>query len=135
MSDTPEFECNAIIESACVRFDRDAFLSMWVFLKFQGGGQGFGGYVLGGLKDVAAGRHSQQPNICAEFIVNCLLAADAESVDKMAGKTVRVRKTDEWGDILAIGHIVRDDRWFYPKRVLAAMCPKSGASAGAGGGR
>jgi len=116
------YVCSAIIESARVGFDRDVFLSVWLTLDFGGSVQGFGGYVLGGTPDCAAGRHDTQKNICAEFIVSCLLAGDVDRFDKLVGKAIRVKKRkDAWGDIIAIGHIVKDDRWFCPSRVLGEM--------------
>lgn len=60
---------NGIIESAHLGFDRDAFLCLWVFVKREDGGvQGFGGYVLGGVPGIAAGRHATQPNIAADAL-------------------------------------------------------------------
>ena len=126
-----EFECNAIIESATVRLDHDCFLSMWLFLKYDGAGQGFGGYVLGGLPDIAAGKHSEQKNIAAEFIVQCLRVCGVESVDACVGKVIRVRKKKEFGDILAIGHAIKDI-WFYPRVVLEEMTREEGTPATGG---
>lgn len=40
-----------------------------------------------------------------------------ESWEELKGKTIRVRKTDEWGSIISIGHIIKDD-WFNPKEEL-----------------
>lgn len=113
-----EYVCNAIIESATIRLDLGCFLCPWVFLDYGGSGQGFGGYVCGATKDAKAGDHKNQPNLAAEFIVRCLEAAGVEEWSKLAGKTIRVKKTDEWGDIVAIGHIVKDDKWFSPREVF-----------------
>jgi len=44
--------------------------------------------------------------------------AGAESWDELKGKTIRVRKTDEWGSIISIGHIIKDD-WFNPEEELS----------------
>lgn len=111
---------NAIIEDASLRLDRGFILTVWLMLDYGGSGQGFGGYYLGG-SDGKAGEHDLQKNICAEFIVKCLRAGDVEKFDELKGKTIRVRRTDEWGDIIAIGHIVKDDRWFEPKKRLGEM--------------
>lgn len=115
--------CNAIIEAARVTLDHDCFLSVWLHLKYDGGGQGFGGYVLGGLPDIAAGRHTEQPNIAGEFLVRCMMAGEVTEFDKLVGKSIRVRKAagDGWGQILGIGHIIREDRWFNPRETFAAM--------------
>lgn len=121
------YTCNALIESATVRMDRDVFLSVWLMLDYGGTHQGFGGYVLGGDPSTLAGRHSEQKNLCAEFIVSCLRAGGVDELHRLAGKTIRVKKKgNAWGDILAIGHIVKDDRWFWPRKVLGEMT-KEGA--------
>lgn len=106
---------NAVIRSTSITIADHGVLSVWLDLDYGGSGQGFGGYVLGGLRDTNAGRHKEQKNLAAEFIVAVLLAAGVEKWDQLPGKTIRVRKTDSWGDILAIGHIVKDNLWFSPK--------------------
>lgn len=121
---------NAVIEDASVGFDRGVFLGAWLSLNYGGTAQGFGGYVLGGTPDCKAGRHAEQPNLAAEFIVGCLRAADVEQWSQLKGKTIRVRKTDDWGDIIAIGHIVKDDCWFEPKaRFEALRAARAGGAA------
>lgn len=114
------YECNAIIESVRIGLDRDFILSGWLMLSYGGSGQGFGGFVLGGLPDAKCGDHSG-PNLAAEWIVSCMRAGDVDDYAKLIGKTIRVRKTSEWGDIIAIGHIVRSDRWFNPRERFESM--------------
>lgn len=111
---------NAIIESADVTLDRGAFLSVWLMLRYDGMGQGFGGVVLGGTPDAAAGDHKNQPNIAGEWLVWCLRVADVERLRDCVGKAIRVRKTDKFGDIIAIGHIVKDI-WFEPKKAMESL--------------
>lgn len=122
-------EINAIITSADVTLDRDCFLSCWLMLDFGGSWQGFGGYVLGGLPDTRAGRHLQQQNIAAIFLVGVLQAAGVSKLNDAVGKVIRVRKTNEWGEILAIGHPVKNDRWFSPKEAFADLDGDSGEPA------
>ncbi|MEO1280013.1 MAG: hypothetical protein AAFV77_13720, partial [Planctomycetota bacterium] len=77
MDKQPEIEVvNAVIRNVQMGFDRDIFLCPWVFLDYEFSTQGFGGFVCGGMPDVVAGDHGNQPNFCAEFIVACLRAAD-----------------------------------------------------------
>lgn len=111
---------NAIIESARIEMD-GAILSAWLTLDYSGSGQGFGGWVLGGHPNAKCGRHHQQANLAGEFIVKCLLAAGVDRWDLLPGKSIRVRKTDEFGSIVAIGHIVRDDCWFCPEESMKAL--------------
>lgn len=116
---------NAIITDASVQLDRGFILTAWLMLDYGSTGQGFGGYVLGG-SDGKAGEHDLQKNICAEFIVACLRAGGVEKFSDLVGKTIRVRKTDEFGDIIAIGHIVKEDRWFDAATRLGKMAKEDG---------
>lgn len=116
MADYP-FVTNAIIERADIRFDRGFILTVWLGLKFDGTGQVFGGYSLGGSpfdKTAKVAEHERQTNIAADFIGGCMAVADVESWKDLQGKIIRVGKDDEWGTILAIGHAVKD-RWYEPK--------------------
>lgn len=113
---------NAIIEKARItRADRGT-LSAWLHLKFNGAGQGFGGFTLYLPKDST--HHAGQANYAGHFIYRCLEIADVMDWEQLQGKTVRVRHT--WSAILAIGHIV-DDKWFDPREEFAAL--KAGLSA------
>ena len=112
-------EINAVITSADVTLDRECFLSCWLTLDFGGSGQGFGGYVLGALPEAKAGNHQDQPNLAAIWLVGVLQAAGVSKLSDAVGKVIRVRKTNYWGEILAIGHAIKDDRWFNPKEVFA----------------
>ena len=106
------FECNALITGARITKEEHGLLSAWLTLDYGGSGQGFGGYALylpKDFKNQSAGPH------CGLFIWRCLEVADVESWDQLKGKTVRVRKQDEWGAVEAIGHILKDD-WFYPSK-------------------
>lgn len=114
---------NAEIESADIRFDRGVFLSCWVFLKWGGGTvQGFGGYVLGGdpFSDAKCADHSGEGNFAAEFIGGVMSVAGVENFADMKGKIVRVGKNDDFGEILALGHPVKD-RWFDAKKRMTAL--------------
>jgi hypothetical protein len=96
---------------------------MWLHLDYGGSGQGFGGYILGGAPSAAAGKHAKQPNYAAEFIIGCLRAADVGRFSDLPGKTIRVQLSEDGlgGKIIAIGHIVKDDRWFNPAEAFESM--------------
>jgi len=115
---------NAEIESADIRFDRGFILTCWVHLKWDGSGQGFGGYVLGGspFDDALCAKHDAQANFAADFIGGVLTVAGVESFKDLPGRIVRVGKADDgWGgEILAIGHPTKE-RWYEPKERLAAL--------------
>lgn len=111
------FVCNAQIESAEVRFDRGFILTCWVFLDYDGSGQGFGGFVLGGSpfdESAKCAEHYNQTNIAADFIGGVMAVAGVERFSDLKGNIIRVGKDDEWGDILAIGHPIKP-LWYDPR--------------------
>lgn len=116
-------EMNAVIQDVCMRLDRDVFLCGYVGMERQDGfHQSFGGYVLGGVPDAKAGRHNEQPNLAAMWMVGVMRAAGVDDYSKAVGKAVRIRLDKEGfgGSIEAIGHIIKDDRWFVPREAFDA---------------
>jgi hypothetical protein len=119
---------NAVIDSARIGVERGCFLDSWVFLNFEIGTQGFGGFVLGGEPGVTAGEHKSQPNLAAEWIMSVLRAADVEDWSKLKGRSVRVRRETGWnGKIRGIGHIIKDDRWFMPEEAFDFLLDRAKA--------
>ena len=114
---------NAVITGAAIQIDHGFALSVWLFLDYGGTSQGFGGYVLGGTSGAKCANHAEQPNIAAEFIVSCMRAGDVESFSALKGKTIRVKVNGDCSarNIVAIGHIIKDDRWFNPQERLGQM--------------
>lgn len=102
---------NAIIESVSLTMEDHGLLSSWLYLSYGGTSQGFGGYSLYLPKSFK--HHKADAGYAGHWIARCLEVADVTSWDKLKGKTIRVRKTDEWGSIISIGHIVKDI-WFTP---------------------
>lgn len=115
---------NAEIESADIRFERGFILSAWVFLKWDGAGQGFGGFALGGSPfdtDSKAARHGDQRNIAADFIGGVMAVAGVEAWSQLAGKIVRVGVDEEYGSpIRALGHPTKE-RWYEPAKRFAEL--------------
>lgn len=107
---------NAVIESAEITNDDHGVLSAWLMLTYGGSGQGFGGYSLYLPKSFK--HHRIDAGYAGHFIWRCMEIAGVTRWSALPGKTIRVRKTDEWGDILAIGHIVKND-WFSPESDFA----------------
>ncbi len=114
------FITNAIIESADIRIERGFILSAWLQLNYGGLHQGFGGYTLHLTESSSHHAESLKANVAGVFITKCMEIADVESWKDLPGKTIRVEKTDEWGSIIRIGHIVKD-RWFNPQEVFEEM--------------
>ena len=97
---------NAVIKSADIMFDDKGNLTIWLDLDYGGLCQGFGGYKLCTSKKDNTGK----------FISKMMKVCDVIKFDKIVGKAVRVRKTDN-NDILAVGHIIKDI-WFIPSQEL-----------------
>ena len=113
------YECNAVIEHALLtRNDGDrCILGVWLSVNYGGSGQGFGGYALYLPKSFS---HHKLESVAGHFLYRCMEIAEVDDWDKMKGRTIRVRKEDEFGRIVAIGHIVKND-WFDPKADFASI--------------
>lgn len=112
MSAPYSFITNAIIDSVTLEIERGFVLTGHVFLNFEGGSQGYGGYALGGVGDAKCANHAEQPNLAAMWITGILRAAGEDSFFKLKGRVVRIGKDEEFGPIRAIGHPIKNDRWF-----------------------
>ena len=103
-------EKNAIITNATITNDDHGVLSAWLTLDFGGGGQGFGGYALYLPRNFK--HHKGAANLAGLFIWRVMEIAEVSEWGKVVGKTIRARG-EEYGQIDAIGHIIKDD-WFNP---------------------
>lgn len=110
---------NAVITG--VRFDMERGLTAWVILDYGGAGQGFGGHMLYAPKGWAA--HNCGADLTGHFVYRMLEVAGAEDWAKLVGQCVRVKKADAFGEILAVGHIIKND-WFSPKEEFADLLAK-----------
>jgi hypothetical protein len=108
---------NAVITSASITNDDHGLLSAWLFLDYGGSGQGFGGYVLYTPKSFT--HHNDGGNYAGLFIWRCMEIAGVTEWSELTGKTIRVRGED-YGQIEAIGHIIKDD-WFCPPKDFEEM--------------
>jgi len=108
-----EYIKNALIEKAVINDADRGMLTAWLNLDYGGTGQGFGGYALYLPQSYS---HHKLLSHAGHFIWRCMEVAGVTSWDKMQGKTIRVKVDKEGfgGNIVAIGHIVKND-WFYPK--------------------
>jgi hypothetical protein len=110
---------NAVIESATITTEDHGLLSARLFLTYDCGDQGFGGYALYLPKDFT--HSTNQKNYAGHFIFRCMEIAGVSKWEDLKGKTIRVK-----GDMMhieAIGHIVKND-WLDPKKDFAEMDKK-----------
>ncbi|MXP24843.1 hypothetical protein GRI39_02120 [Altererythrobacter indicus] len=117
------FITNARISGADIVFEKGFILSAWVHLDFDHSGQGFGGFALGGSpfdKVAMVASHHEQPNLAADFIGGVMVVAGVNKWSDLKDKIVRVRKTDEWAAVDAIGHPVKDI-WYNPNERFAQL--------------
>lgn len=104
---------NAIIKSADINDSDRGLLTAWLHLEYEGGlHQGFGGYALYLPKSYT---HYKMQSPAGHFIWRCMEIAEVSSWDKIRGKSIRVEsdKGGFGGNIIAIGHIIKED-WFNP---------------------
>ena len=121
-------EQNGMIESTSLGWGGGApCLTVFLHLKFDGTGQGFGGYSHDGPVFDAAGKFLRREGTAwgMEWISRVLQTLEVETWEKLPGTVVRVRRDsdDNWGTIVAIGHAYKD-RWFTPRVDLAHLMPK-----------
>lgn len=92
---------NAKITGTMLGVEDHGIFSSYVYLEWDGGGVGFGGYVLGGPSGI-------------DFIREILEVVGVEKWEDLKGKYVRV-DTGGWGrPVTAIGNILKD-KWLNPK--------------------
>lgn len=102
---------NAVIESTRLGYKDRGMLSAWIYLKYDGGGQGFGGYSLDGVG--TAPKYERTPSLAAGiFIKGVLKALGVDDWEELPGTPIRVDA--EHTRVHGIGHYLKDD-WFYPE--------------------
>lgn len=114
---------NAIIESAEITSNDHGLLTAWINLDYGGSGQGFGGYSLYLPKSFT---HHTLESAAGHFIFRCMEVAGVTEWSRMKGKTIRARAA--FGNVAAIGHIVKDD-WFCPEEDFRPLRERNKASA------
>ncbi len=92
---------NALISSTRLGFEGHGIFTFFLHLEWEGGGIGFGGYVLGGESGIA-------------FIKATMDVVGVDNWEQLKGKYCRV-ETGGWGTGAAgIGNLLKDE-WLYPK--------------------
>ena len=92
---------NARITDA--QWDRERWLTHWIFLEGDGWGCGFGGYGLGG-------------EACYDWITQIMIVLDLWNFkeSELIGRIVRAKVEGIGGKTVAIGHPIKE-QWFEPQ--------------------
>ena len=98
---------NAVIEDVFLGFEDHGIFTMDMRLDYGGSVQCFGGYCLGGSTGI-------------EFIKEVLNVVGVQSIKELNGKSVRVKKEDEFGKIISLGHFLKDN-WLDPKELFEKL--------------
>ena len=101
---------NGRIEDTMLGVEDHGILTFFLYLKFDGSGQGFGGYTLDTYDK------EKKRRVGHAFGTDCILqildVLKVRKWEEVKGKYVRVKRDAGWGGkIRAIGHIV-EDKWF-----------------------
>lgn len=107
---------NAKIVDTFLGQEDHGIMTLYLFVEFDGGRQGFGGYFLDTYDK------SQEKRIGTvygmEFLMRTLATVGVSKYEDLKGKMVRLKRENT--KIHAIGHILQD-RWFEPVKDLAHL--------------
>lgn len=112
---TPETR-NAEIESTFLGFEDHGILTCYLHLRYDGGGQGFGGFCLDNFSEVDSRRVGSA--FGAEFIRQVLLTVGVERWEDLPGQRIRVEA--ESSKVHRIGHFLKEN-WFDPAELAQQM--------------
>jgi hypothetical protein len=107
---------NARIKSARLTTEDYGQLTLWLVLDYGDTEQGFGGWSLCPSPD--SKHYPGNANFAGIYIWRVFQIAEVQDFAKLPGRTIRVRKDSKYGNVLAIGHILKDD-WFDPNAEFA----------------
>ena len=100
---------NAIIDYVNLGVEDNGILMLHIGLKYDGGGQAFGGYALDTYDDAKKRRVGTAYG--TEFILRVIQTLRVYDLFKLKGTPVRVDASHN--KVFGIGHLL-EDKWFYP---------------------
>ena len=103
---------NAVIEATTLGTEDHGIFSYYLHLKFNGSGQGFGGYALDGPLNIAGNFKGRRG--CAygaETLRRILEVLEVPTWEKLTGTPCRA--DHDYGRVYRIGHYMKD-KWFDP---------------------
>ena len=106
-------ETNAVIKKVSL-FEEYGTLRLIVELEHNDDStRTFGCYQIGG-------GHSTDDQFTHKYMLALLRAAGVSDWEKLPGRIIRCRRPNEYAIVEEIGHAVKNDRWFRPKRDCVA---------------
>lgn len=96
---------NALIEKTMLGYEDHGIFTCFLSLKFDGGGQGFGGYRLDAPPKMLG------TSFGIQFLGMILKTVGVESWEELKGKHIRIEA--DYSKIKRIGHFM-ENRWFDP---------------------
>lgn len=111
---------NAEIMSTMLGTEDHGIMTCYLHLKYDGGGQGFGGLSFDSPVLGEDGRFKRRMgnSFGLEFIARVLRTVGVDKWEALPGKFVRARHTHT--KVLSIGHII-EDKWFSPDTLVSEM--------------
>ncbi|MDX9781240.1 MAG: hypothetical protein RBT66_09415 [bacterium] len=100
---------NAKIIGTMLGIEDHSILTCWLYLNYDGAGQGFGGYALDTYDKVKSGRIGTAFGM--EFIRRIMEVVEVEKWEDLTGQYCRVFA--DHSRVYKIGHIIKD-QWFDP---------------------
>ncbi len=112
---------NGTIVSTRLGMEDHGIFTAWLELKFDGTGQGFGGYALDAPPAERNAVSKRQPTAFGlGYIMELMRVLEADRWEKVSGQFCRVKRASYMGPIVAIGHINKD-QWFSPADYARSM--------------
>ncbi len=105
---------NARIASTIIGPEDHNIFTVWLFLDYDAGSQGFGGYCFDEW-DKELKRRVERTGLFCEYVKAVLRVTGVSQWEKLSGTVVRIRRDNH--KLVAIGNIIKDD-WFYPDQLF-----------------
>jgi hypothetical protein len=106
---------NAKITGTMLGFEDHGIMTCFVYLEWDGGGVGFGGYALDEWQG-ERGANGKRVGVAysLDFLKEIMEVVGVEKWEALEGKYIRVDSEGWGGKALGIGNLLKD-KWFYPK--------------------
>lgn len=103
---------NALITKTMLGFEDHGIMTFFVYLEWDGGGVGFGGYSLDEYDKEQKKRVGVGYSM--DLLKEIMEVVGVETWEQLKGKHVRVDSEGWGGKALGLGNLLKD-KWIYPK--------------------